>query len=586
MPELAIERSDWDLRSVMTVLWRRRAIVAVFCLIVVGLAVTVRLSKTPLYVAEAALSVDWPITTYFDERAQARLLGGTVEMLKSRVLMEHAVHRLSRENAGPVADEGSIGPLVQRLHDRLWVHRHAQTNVVALFVRDENRVLSARVANALVAVFIEQQRANSAEYGETGVRQLRQEADLRRIERILEPLTRLRADRNAAGLGGQADSASQRTSRLEALTRTIVAESRSGQPRLEPLLAQLDAWLKEPRPTPSNEEDLVRLGQELKEATSVFLAERGRMSLAQAQTDGGGRKNEITYRIVTPAIPPLSPAESRWSATLALALALGLIGGVALAFVIDYADGSLWNEEDVLRSLGVPVLAAIPRIAAGEAATSDAVTESLRLLQNRIEVLIASRSFKTLMIASPSAGEGKTTLLFHLATRLAATDAGRQIVVVDGNLRNPTLHRLFELKQSPGLSDLLRGDRTDVESILQKTRHKNLQLLAAGASDPLAPDLMLSKAAAGAISDLSSHFDLVLLDSAPVVQHGETIALSRLADALLLVVASGETHDKAARQAQADLRLSGVDVLGAVLTKHNGSMPAMLDRIQPSRFRQ
>jgi Mrp family chromosome partitioning ATPase len=255
-----------------------------------------------------------------------------------------------------------------------------------------------------------------------------------------------------------------------------------------------------------------------------------------------------------------------------LAIVFGIVGGVTLAFLVDCSDKSLREKEDIQHFLQLPVLAALPDKRENE----ESFSESLRHLLNKIEILRDASSHRTLMMVSAVPGEGKTFLLHHLSQLMANMDETRRIVVVDVNLRNPSLHKLLGLKGSPGLVDLYLAGAPSLEQILQPTHLNNLFFLAAGENNPAAIDMIPSVKSDEIISELKSRFDVVLLDSPAAVPYGETTSLAKLVDGLLLVIRSSGAHREIVRQALINLKNTHSEPLGIVLNKQGRPIPQVI----------
>ncbi len=187
--------------------------------------------------------------------------------------------------------------------------------------------------------------------------------------------------------------------------------------------------------------------------------------------------------------------------------------------------------------------------------------EAYRTLRTNIQFSSLDRDLRTLLVTSAGPSEGKSTVLANLAITIA--ESGRRVIAADCDLRRPGLHRLFGLRETPGLTTmLLEGD---ADPPLQTTAVPHLRVLASGPLPPNPAELLASERMAGVISRLAEHADLVLFDSPPVAAVSDAAVLAARVDGVLLVVDAGRTRRDTARQAKEQLERVGARLLGVVL---------------------
>jgi Mrp family chromosome partitioning ATPase/capsular polysaccharide biosynthesis protein len=283
-------------------------------------------------------------------------------------------------------------------------------------------------------------------------------------------------------------------------------------------------------------------------------------------------KEGAVFRVVSPAVVPSSPDYLFRMTVLLFEVAFGVIGGMALVLLVDYSDKSLRDRGDTERYLQLPVLATLPDCRKYPASCK----EYLLRLACRIEILRSASFRKVLIVTGAKPGEGATFLVHRLARIMAGMDKNVRIVVVDANLRNPSMHELLGLKRSPGLADLYRENKLPLDQVLQPSELQNLFFLAAGEDASTVIDRMASGKTADILSELKSSFDLVLLDSSATATYGETASLSNQADGVLFVVLSSGTHREIVRQGAIDLRESGSKMLGVVMNRQDMPIPQIL----------
>ncbi len=279
-------------------------------------------------------------------------------------------------------------------------------------------------------------------------------------------------------------------------------------------------------------------------------------------------------QVLTEAVPPASPVSPEPTRNAITSVVLGLMAGVGLAFAREYLDESIRTVEDLDRLGGgrVATLGVIPAggddvgSLVGAAGGDDGASlsaEAYRALRTSVRFAGLERRVKVLQVTSSTVGEGKTTTVGNLAH--AFSQAGQRIVVVCCDLRRPQVHELFDEEQSPGLSDVLLEEATLSEALRRTS--SGLYLLPAGTRPPNPSELLGSDRAQQVIAALAEEFDLVLLDSTPVLPVTDAIVVSRLADSTLVVAQARQTRRHHVSQTLALLRQVDAPVLGFVLNR-------------------
>jgi non-specific protein-tyrosine kinase len=274
-----------------------------------------------------------------------------------------------------------------------------------------------------------------------------------------------------------------------------------------------------------------------------------------------------------PASLPGSPAPSRppWREVLFYAL-LGTVLAGAVALVIEYLADTLKTPEEIQETLGLRVLGAIPRIRNHGAekeilcATQpqSPLSEAYRVLRTHVRFGSDGVSPRTILITSPGPGEGKSTTVANLGAILA--QAGLAVIVVDANLRQPTLDQWFQLPNHSGLSNLLTSPAADLEEPLQATGIENLRVLTSGPLPPNPSELLGSERMEGLIKNLEEKAEVLLFDTPSCLAVTDAAVLARQVDGVLLVIGAGQTRRQAAVRAKESLNALGANLLGVVWT--------------------
>lgn len=331
------------------------------------------------------------------------------------------------------------------------------------------------------------------------------------------------------------------------------------QAKIDELQGQIDDLDQQIAGQPSD--SLTAQRQALVNQQATFKGRMGELQVDAALTTGG-----VSY--VRTAELPGDPVEPTPKRTLILALIAGLVLGVGAALLVDYLDESLSSAEDVAALGGPPVLAVVPaesppdrRPIALSSPNSFAV-ESYRGLRTNVLFLGLDRPLRVLQLTSALPGEGKTTTTSNLAVVLAG--AGKQVVVVDADLRKPRLHDVFGAAPMPGLTEVILGH--PIDDALRKI-DENLYVLTAGSAPANPGEMLLSPRVAAVINELAARFDHVLIDSPPLIPVADAVAVSGAADGVLVVAQAKRTSKRALADALGRLEQVNANVLGVVLNR-------------------
>jgi polysaccharide biosynthesis transport protein len=323
--------------------------------------------------------------------------------------------------------------------------------------------------------------------------------------------------------------------------------------------------------------------------------------LKQAGVAAGLKESNI--RIVDPAVPPKKPAKPRVALNLSLGLLVGLALGIGSAFLEEHFDNSLKTTEDVERIMQLPALAIIPSVEslnghsghvngdrrlpranapglrAGAPASGasvpahwyriddlapkySALTEAFRSLRTSVLLSAAEQPPRSLLVSSAQPGEGKTTVSTNLAISLA--QLGQRVLLIDGDLRRPSVHRAFQIRDSLGVVSYLTG-QPDWRPAVVKTTLPGLEVLVAGPVPPNPAELLSSDRMQKLIQEALEEYKFVVVDSPPLLNVADSRILATLVEGVVLVVKGGETPRELARRAQACAFEVGARIIGAVL---------------------
>ena len=295
------------------------------------------------------------------------------------------------------------------------------------------------------------------------------------------------------------------------------------------------------------------------------------------QNEGTELSQPGSVSVVEPAAVPISPVKPRVKLNVVLGLFAGLIVAGGLVLLMEYLDDTVKSEQDVERVAGLTTLGVVTRFGRRSShqpvsgyASGSPVAEAYRAIRTSVRFATMDRPGQTLLVTSPNPGDGKSTTAANLAVTMAS--AGRRVVLVDADLRRPTLHQLFNLENRVGLtSALLSGN--GARAGVQPSGFDNLSLLTSGPLPPNPSELLSSARMRDLLEALRREADVVIMDSPPALMLTDATLLAALADGTILVAQAGRTRSAALRQAADGLSRATERLLGAVLNKatHRGT---------------
>lgn len=272
------------------------------------------------------------------------------------------------------------------------------------------------------------------------------------------------------------------------------------------------------------------------------------------------------------AYPPLDPSfPKRWLIML-VALAAGTGLGVAVSLAIEAYYGGIRSLEEVERDLDATALALVPTgrkpLQSIVWRPNSAFAESMRSLGIELNVERIAGQGIVLIVTSPSPGEGKTTLASGLARSLAVE--GKRVLLIDGDMRRPRVHTALGLREGAGLSDVLRG-KTDLADAVVVDAATQLDVLTSGRSKESPIALLRSDRLVGLMAEARMHYDVVIVDTPPLLPVADARLLARVGDAVILTIRWGHTTRQAATLALRYLATVGTSLAGVVIGRVNTS---------------
>lgn len=273
--------------------------------------------------------------------------------------------------------------------------------------------------------------------------------------------------------------------------------------------------------------------------------------------------------IVDRALPPRNPSSPNVPRNMALASMVALVLALLLGSVRDSMHNVVRSSEDLEQHLDLPTLGVVPTVRAGrpiEHALADARSAQSEAYHSIAVALEEATGVlpKTLLVTSSTASEGKSTSAVGLARSLTAM--GKRVLVIDGDLRHPSLRRIIGGENGPGLSDVLTGAAA-LQKVVRRHDDHGFSVVSAGEAGGSPVSLLAARHIDYMLEQLSLDYDIVIIDGPPVMGLADAILLARRVAAILVIVESN--HVRVSQLALALSRLPAANVVGAVLTKFN-----------------
>jgi capsular exopolysaccharide synthesis family protein len=329
------------------------------------------------------------------------------------------------------------------------------------------------------------------------------------------------------------------------------------------------------------------------------LVERQSETLVSARL-GGLKTGNIS--IIDKGEVSKNPSSPKKKLNLILALTIGLFGGVGLCFFFDYLDNTVKGPEDVEKLVGLPSLGVIPYLppkgikkknrygyysrhqyTREENPQSDnplpsikeielvnhlhpkfSISEDYRTVRTSILLSHAEGPPKTIVFSSTLPKEGKTATVVNMA--VAFSQLEEKVLIIDADLRKPRLHRIFKVGNLGGLSGYLTG-KLSLKDAIQETSVENIWVLPSGVIPPNPAELLNSKKMKEMMEEVKDVFDVILLDTTPVLAVIDAVIVSSLADSMVFIIKAGEVAHKPFLNAVEELKRSKVKIMGVLFNE-------------------
>ena len=542
-------------------------------------------AQTPLYqastrfvVLRAAQTGSYDYYSYLDSQ---QLITTYAQLLTTDSLLEEASQTLGFPIYAGQAKAEQLG----------------ETQFVRLTVTHEDPVRAATIANVLVDVLIGQNEklqsiryVNAEQNLQTRIEETQKQIDTLQseIDSISTSTVQNQLETVQKNIDDIQDQINELETQIAALNAAAISDEQQSQlaekqanlAQLEPVLALYQEIYTNlvvlGKPVESGGDisgQLDQLQTTLNLYQQIYISSISSLEalrLAQAQ-------NTPTVVQVEPATTPKNPISPKPVQSALLYAAVGLVVTAGIAFLIEDLDDTVKTPDDVKHTLGLPVVGLVAELKGnyeGKNALRSGVfvadqprspvSEAFRALRTNLEFSSVDSPLKTILVSSSGEGEGKTTVASNLAIILS--QGGKKVLLLDADLRRPNVHKQFSIPNRVGLSDLIRG-RMDVEDVIQVPENiKKLSIITSGSLPPNPAELLGSLKMGLILDSLKSIFDVIVIDTPPMLVSDAQILSSRV-DGILFVVRPGKTHIDVAKSPLEELKRIDARVVGVVLNR-------------------
>lgn len=518
---------------------RRHKLAVVVCALVAAtVAVWYTTSRTDVYEASTAVAVG------------PTPVGATSSALLSPRVEREAEILASIKVAEEVIDRLSLSQTPSELLADVDVKFVPNSDVLQLSYQGTSPAEVSNVANGFVEVYTEQREAAAVEFYTTELGAIQKQLDAARAE----------TERISELLEGAA-------------TRRAQAAAGLSNPNIDPTVSAIDAEIASLRVEQNSA------------ATMARQVEQDRVA-AERRLDS----RQMTAEVIRLSQTPQNPTGISSTVIIAVALIIGAIIGVIVAFIADRLDRTASDQSKLSLALGSQVIGEIPSfnnllsgrdplvmLNEGASPRVHRAQEAFRRLRSAVAFLQAGSKRDgayVMAISSAHPSEGKSTTCANLAVALA--ESGNRVVLVSGDLRRPTIERLFGLQTNEGLTDYLSGSSSDLA--LLDTNVDNLSIVPAGTPVRNTSEILGTDSFSSVVQALRGTADVVIIDTPPVLSAADALMIGSTVDGVVIVVDSRTTDTDDLLHVRSELERAGTPVIGGVLNRDRTRQSSFLKR--------
>lgn len=537
---------------------KRKEIIITFFAVAIVLSAIYYYRMPNVYEATAQLLIggESSITTS-PEVAAAKIKEGYYDYLetqlfiiKSKPIVQILVNQLELPKK---YDYFATGDAVSLVQEMINLKKVGKTQVVNLSVTFTDAKLCAQITNTLTDLYIKQSVATKLYFSDQVLKWFPEESEKIKMQTVYGQLQELSKKDVIESLPSVVND-------------PIIRQLKSKKSSLEAEEKSLSTRYKDKHPvTLKIHEDLKFVNDSIKIETQKIV-DNLKQELA-------GKLQLSNIRVVQYAEIPTIPIGPKRIKGIMITGIIGLLMGCGLVYLLDYLDNTIRSEEDIEKYIKLPYLGHIPAIKdkskdecerriVTSSSPESSLAEAFKNIRTGIVFSAPPEVLRSILVTSTIPSEGKTLVSTNLATTIALD--GNKVLLIDSDMRRPTIHNTFKLENTTGLSNYLTGN-VSLDLVINKTFIENLQFISAGPTPPNPSGLLGSFKMEEFINDVKERFDRVVIDGPPLVGVSDSIILSKLVNGTLLVIRFGTASRDVVVRAKQCLQEVNSNIIGAVL---------------------
>ena len=542
------QSDEFDITELINVILKRAWLVA--GLVLCGLAAAIMANNLirPVYEATALVMINQEDAGKIDQRTYGSFMSEEdyyrtqYRLIESRSLLERVYQNLDLNRYEQFANPNGVA----KLHGALVVTPITRSRLVNIGIRAYDPQVAAEVANAVAETYVAENVSNRISMGKDVIKALENSENSAAEQELLNSMPQV-------------------------VNSDFIKSLKHQAALLESQKAQLSAKYTSRHP------ELISVNNQLKTVNEQIAHETSRL-VQSIKIELSGQFSGNNIRIIDPAIVPLYPVRPRKLVNLVLGIMGGGILGLLIVFGLEFIDQSIKSSQDLEEKLGLPFLGFIPYVHnkkrdseyASLLKTENSLhAENIRNIRTMLDFALADQPNAPILITSSIHGEGKSHLSANLAVALAQT--GKNILLVDGDLRRSRLHKMFHLSLDKGLSNIWSADAAkadfafNVQPVVGVTK---LSVMTSGQRPPNPAELLNSAKIPLFLQWAQEHYDQVLVDCPAILPVSDTMLWGKYIPRAVFLIRYGKTSTKLALSALDKLHKIGAKLLGAVIGQH------------------
>ncbi len=539
------EAAGFDMAHYLDIFLKRRWLGLIVWFSVIILTAIITFTMRPVYRASALLLIEK------ERGGSAFQTGPTVDvgnddyyqtqykLLKSEALLKIVYSRL---NLGDVSEFSGVNGY-PKLVKNIAIVPVTRSRLVNVYADSYTPQLAAEIVNTVANLFIEQNLSNQLFISKDVLNVLQGKKSEGATREIYESLPAV-------------------------VNNSLLQELKQGLAQLQSRLAEASARYTPRHPQILSIQAIIKMRKEqIQDATDKIVQ--------SLKIDLSGQLKGNNIRLVDAAIPPLEPIKPRKGINMLLAVVGGLVLGIFVTLLVNFIDQTVHTQQDLEEKTGLPFLGIVPFTPHTSDKTiynhlllkeRSILSESIRNLRTLVNFTLVGQKKKSFLITSTMMGEGKTFVASNLAVAIAQTE--EKVLIIDGDLRRPTLHNIFRVSNTTGLSDFLAGgnDMESLKCLIHKTDIPNLSVLPCGTRSANPAELLNTPRLSALLAWAGDEYDYVVVDCTPMHPITDVLLWGRYISRCIYIVNFGKTRVALIKHATKHLTAIGVKILGAVVS--------------------